>query len=36
MITVKIIKKITHKYLTAGHTQNEGDATHSVIEKEVC
>lgn len=30
------IKRITHKYLIVGHTQNEGDTTHSVIEKQVC
>lgn len=29
------IKSITHKYLIVGHTQNEGDSTHSVIEKQV-
>ncbi|CAG9767658.1 unnamed protein product [Ceutorhynchus assimilis] len=29
------IKAVTHKYLIVGHTQNEGDATHSVIEKQV-
>lgn len=29
------IKSIVHKYLIAGHTQNEGDATHSTIEREV-
>lgn len=29
------IKSITHKYLIRGHTQNEGDAVHSVIEKSV-
>ncbi|CAG9812835.1 unnamed protein product [Phaedon cochleariae] len=27
------IKSITHKYLIRGHTQNEGDAIHSVIER---
>lgn len=27
------IKSITHKFLIRGHTQNEGDTTHSVIEK---
>ncbi|XP_030753125.1 uncharacterized protein LOC115880137 [Sitophilus oryzae] len=27
------INSITHKYLIRGHTQNEGDAVHSVIEK---
>lgn len=29
------IKSITHKFLIRGHTQNEGDAVHSVIEKQV-
>ena len=29
------IKSITHKFLIKGHTQNEGDNTHSVIEKAV-
>ncbi|CAH2000479.1 unnamed protein product [Acanthoscelides obtectus] len=29
------IKSITHKYLIRGHTQNEGDNVHSVIEKHV-
>ncbi|XP_030764271.1 uncharacterized protein LOC115888640 [Sitophilus oryzae] len=29
------IKSITHKFLIAGHTQNENDSVHSVIEKEV-
>lgn len=27
------INSVTHKYLIRGHTQNEGDAVHSVIEK---
>ncbi|KAL4104377.1 hypothetical protein QTP88_019678 [Uroleucon formosanum] len=27
------INSITHKYLIRGHTQNEGDTVHSVIEK---
>lgn len=27
------INSITHKYLSRGHSQNEGDAVHSVIEK---
>ncbi|KAJ4428351.1 hypothetical protein ANN_24370 [Periplaneta americana] len=27
------IKSITHKYLVKGHTQNEGDAVHSLIER---
>lgn len=26
---------ITHKFLIRGHTQNEGDAVHSIIEKEI-
>lgn len=29
------IKSITHKYLITGHTQNEGDNIHSVIEKQI-
>ncbi|CAH1110705.1 unnamed protein product [Psylliodes chrysocephalus] len=29
------IKQITQKFLVMGHTQNEGDSTHSVIEKQV-
>ncbi|XP_053966877.1 uncharacterized protein LOC128868612 isoform X1 [Anastrepha ludens] len=29
------IKAITHKFLICGHTQNEGDAAHSVIEKQI-
>lgn len=28
-------KSITHKFLIRGHTQNEGDAVHSIIEKEI-
>ncbi len=27
------IQSITHKYLIRGHTQNEGDTVHSIIEK---
>lgn len=27
------INSITHKYLIRGHTQNEGDTIHSIIEK---
>lgn len=27
------ISSITHKYLVRGHTQNEGDAVHSIIER---
>ncbi|CAH2092974.1 unnamed protein product [Euphydryas editha] len=30
-----IIKFITHKYLTAGDTQNEGNAVHSTIGKSI-
>jgi hypothetical protein len=30
-----ILRSITHKYLIVGHTQNEGDNVHSVIEKQV-
>lgn len=29
------IKSITHKFLVVGHTQNEGDAVHSIFEKQI-
>lgn len=29
------IKSISHKFLIKGHTQNEGDSAHSVIERQV-
>jgi hypothetical protein len=29
------LKTITHKFLIRGHTQNEGDSIHSVIEKQI-
>lgn len=29
------IKSVTHKFLVVGHTQNEGDCVHSVIEKNI-
>lgn len=29
------INSVTHKFLIRGHTQNEGDAAHSVIEKHI-
>lgn len=29
------IESITHKFLIKGHTQNEGDAVHSTIEKQI-
>lgn len=29
------INKITHKFLIRGHTQNEGDTAHSIIEKAI-
>lgn len=29
------IKSITHKFLVTGHTQNEGDNSHSLIEKNI-
>lgn len=29
------IKSITHKFLIKGHTQNEGDNVHSVVQKSV-
>ncbi|XP_039296243.1 uncharacterized protein LOC111058861 isoform X2 [Nilaparvata lugens] len=28
------VKSVTHKFLTVGHTQNEGDMVHSLIEKQ--
>ena len=31
----KWVNSITHKFLIAGHSQNEGDNVHSVIEKQV-
>lgn len=33
--TLKSVQSITHKFLITGHTQNEGDHVHSVIEKAV-
>ncbi|XP_050673826.1 uncharacterized protein LOC126971565 isoform X1 [Leptidea sinapis] len=33
--TLSNINSITHKYLIKGHTQNEGDNIHSLIEKEI-
>lgn len=32
-VSVLKIKAITHKFLVKGHTQNEGDAAHSIVEK---
>lgn len=29
------IKSITHKFLIKGHTQNEGDAVHSIIQRNI-
>lgn len=29
------IKSINHKYLIRGHTQNEGNAVHSIIKKAI-
>ena len=29
------VKSITHKFLIRGHSQNEGDSVHSVIEKQI-
>lgn len=29
------VNKITHKFLIRGHTQNEGDTAHSIIEKAI-
>ena len=31
--TLKNIKSITHKFLAKGHSQNEKDSAHSIIEK---
>nr|CAH7732169.1 unnamed protein product [Callosobruchus chinensis] len=31
----KYIRSITHKYLITGHSQNEGDSAHSVIERQI-
>lgn len=33
--TLDYISSITHKFLIKGHTQNEGDSVHSVIEKSI-
>lgn len=33
-VTYLNIPSITHNYLIVGHTQNEGDSVHSVIEKQ--
>nr|CAH7736079.1 unnamed protein product [Callosobruchus chinensis] len=33
--TFRNIESITHKFLVQGHTQNEGDNVHSLIEKEI-
>ena len=35
VIYFKNINSITHKFLIQGHTQNEGDNVHSLIEKEI-
>lgn len=35
LMTNTNIKSITHKFLLMGHTQNEGDSAHSVIERQV-
>ena len=34
-VTTLNINSIIHKFLIRGHTQNEGDAAHSVIEKNI-
>lgn len=34
-VTKLNINSITHKFLVVGHTQNEGDSAHSVIEKQI-
>nr|CAI5835671.1 unnamed protein product [Callosobruchus analis] len=31
----KYIRSITHKYLITGHSQNEGDSAHFVIERQI-
>ncbi len=35
VVTNLPVKSITHKYLIKGHTQNEGDSAHSLIEKQI-
>ncbi|XP_050500075.1 uncharacterized protein LOC126880315 [Diabrotica virgifera virgifera] len=35
LLTLKNLTSITHKFLIKGHRQNEGDAAHSTIEREV-
>ncbi|KAF2896723.1 hypothetical protein ILUMI_09452 [Ignelater luminosus] len=35
LLTFQNIKSITHKFLIVGHTQNEGDNAHSLIERQV-
>lgn len=34
-VNVLKIKSITHKFLIKGHSQNEGDNVHSIIEKKI-
>lgn len=34
-VTTLQIKSITHKFLIRGHTQNQGDNAHSIIEREI-
>lgn len=34
-VTKLRVKSITHKFLIRGHSQNEGDNVHSVIEKQI-
>lgn len=34
-VVTKRVKSITHKFLIRGHSQNEGDNVHSVIEKQI-
>ena len=29
------VKRISHKFLIRGHTQNEGESAHSTIEREI-
>lgn len=33
LYVAQYIQSVTHKYLIQGHTQNEGDSIHSIIEK---
>jgi hypothetical protein len=35
VLKYECINSITHKFLITGHSQNEGDSTHSVIVKQI-